>query len=106
MITMSALSTQYVQVPIDTTFNGTPYNPTADAVAMAFMPSPPGAAPGTSDWKTGRWATLAPASWAARCLVGPATGGVALAVGVYTIWVQITDNPEIPTASVGLLQIT
>jgi hypothetical protein len=105
VITLSVLSTQYVQVPVDTTFNGTPFNPTGDPVAMAFMPSPPDANPGSGDWKTAVWQTLPNGVYAVRLLIGPGTGGLVLTVGNYNIWLRITDNPEIPTQNVGILRI-
>jgi hypothetical protein len=40
----------------------------------------------------------------AQCLVGP-DGGVTLATGTYTIWVKVTDNPQVPVEPVDLLQI-
>lgn len=103
MITMSVLSTQYVMVPVDTTANGAPYNPTADVVQMAFMLTPPGSNPGVSDWKTASWVTTSSGNYTVRCLVGPA--GTALAVGNYNVWIKITDNPEVPVQNVGILSI-
>ena len=105
MITMSVLTTQYVQVPIDTTFNGSPYNPTADVVSMAFMPTTTNANPGVSDWKTASWVTPVAGSYAIRCLVGPSNGGNILTVGSYNIWVKIADNPEVPIEEVGIITI-
>lgn len=105
MITLSVLSTQYVQVPIDTTFNGTPYNPTPDTVQMAFMLSPPDANPGSGDWKTASWVNLPPGGYAIRCLVGAANGGNVLPVANYNIWVKIADSPEVPVQNVGILRI-
>lgn len=105
MITLSVLDTRYIQVTVDTTFNGAAFNPTADPVAMAFLPSPPDANPGSGDWKTASWQTLPAGVYAVRCLVGPANSGNPLAVGTYNIWVRITDNPEVPVENVGLLHI-
>jgi hypothetical protein len=107
-LTLSSLSTKYVQVPVEATVNGvSDYNPTGDAVALAFVP--PGTNPGVSDWKAGSWQSVAASSgtvFLAQCLVGPGAGGVALVPGTYRIWVKITDNPEVPVDDVGILQIT
>lgn len=104
MITMSVLSTQYVQIPVDTTFNGTQYDPTADVVQMAFMLTPPGLNPGNSDWKTASWVSPGSGLYAIRCLVGPG-GSNPLSVGNYNVWVKVTDNPEVPVQVAGILAI-
>lgn len=102
MITMSALSTQYIQVPVDTTSDGFPYDPTADPVSMAFTVS---GNPSDADWHTALWHDLPPTGYVVRCLVGPANGGVVLPVGLYGMWVRITDSPEVPVENAGLLNI-
>ena len=38
-------------------------------------------------------------------VVGPGSGGVDLATGTWSLWVKITDNPEIPVINAGLLVI-
>lgn len=104
MISLSVLSTKYVDVIV--TAGG--INPTSDVVKFAFMPVPGGGTssnPGPADWHTGGWTTPSPGVYVAQCLVGPATGGVALTVGTYTIWLQIVDNPEVPVDPIGTLQI-
>jgi hypothetical protein len=102
----SRLDTSYVQVPVQALINGEAYNPTGDAVSLAFManwalPSQPG------DWNTGSWtASTAPGIYLAQALVGPGSGGVDLAQGTYTVWVMITATPEIPVISAGTLLVT
>jgi hypothetical protein len=107
-LSLSSLSTVYVQVPVEATVNGiSDYNPTGDPVLLAFLP--PGTNPGVSDWKPGSWQSVAATSgtvFLAQCLIGPGTGGVTLTPGTYRIWVKVTDNPEIPVDDVGILQIT
>lgn len=105
-LVMSSLATLQVQVPISAIIGGsTNYNPTADQVQMAFMP--PGVNPGSTDWRAGSWTTNPGPVYVAQCLVGPGVGGVVLAVGTYTIWVKVIDNPEtfIPPGGVGTLII-
>lgn len=102
----SVLATLQYQVPIEAILNGSAnYNMTGDVVQFAFMA--PGVSPGTSDWKTGSWTTNPGPVYLAQCLVGPGAGGVALAVGVWTVWVKVIDNPEvfIPPGGVGTLTI-
>lgn len=104
VITMSSLSTEYVQVPISATAAGVPVNPTSDQVQFAFMAT---GNPSPGDWHLGSWETIAPNTYIAQCLVGPGSGGVTLTAGTtYSIWVKVTDNPETPVRQVGLLKIT
>src|SRR6476469_5504856 len=94
---ISALSKEYIRVQVSVKVSGANYDPTADAVAMAFMTA--GAAPTGPDFKAGTWeadSTSNPPTYWARCLVGPGGGVITLAAGLYTVWVQITDVPEVP----------
>lgn len=102
-LTQSVLSTVYVQVLVKSTVHGAPYNPSADAVALAFIVG--SGNPGPSDWHSGSWDPTGPIQWVAQCLVGPGAGGVSLSVGTYNVWVRVTDNPEIPVVEVGQLVI-
>lgn len=107
MATQSVLSTRYCQVRVLATLpDGSAYNPTGDTVRMAFMAKPPDNVPGTGDWHTGSWTTIGNGAYFAQCLVGPNNGGVVLTEGEYTVWVQVIDNPEIPTEPVGTLTIS
>lgn len=106
-IGMSHLSTEYVIVPVTVTKAGTPYNPTADTLQFAFMPTPT-QVPQVSDWVSGIWETdssnvLYP--YLAQCLVGP-SGTVTLGLGLYIIYLKITDSPEVPVLIGGQLQIS
>lgn len=104
VITLSSLSTEYVQVPVSATAAGVPVNPTSDQVQFAFMPT---GNPAGADWHLGSWETIAPDTYLAQILVGPGSGGIPLAAGTtYQIWVKVTDNPEQPVRQVGLLKIT
>ena len=105
MYSQSVLSTAYVQVPVTAFGTAGTYNPTGDTVQFAFTPvTYPVTEP--SSWATGLWATFpGPAYWA-LCLVGPASGGTALSIGSYQIWLKITDSPEVPVLQPSLLKIT
>lgn len=100
MINQLATSLQYVPV-IVTAMGG---NPTTDVVAMAFTTS---GEPQPGDWKSATWDTttaLGANQYLAQCLVGPG-GTVQLAAGQYSIWVKVTDNPEVPILPAGTLGI-
>lgn len=106
-IGMSHLSTEYVLIPVSATKAGLPYNPTADPVKFAFMPTPT-QVPQVTDWVAGSWDTdttnvLYP--YSAKCLVGPA-GATTLGIGTYIIYIMITDNPEVPVLVGGQLQVS
>ena len=107
MITRSVLSREFVSVAITATAAGSPVNPTSDAVEFAF--TAPATDPAPGDWKTGSWDGTEPrppgSAYIAHCLVGPG-GTVELPVGRYTMWVRVTDNPEVPVIPFGLLHIT
>jgi hypothetical protein len=106
MITRSVLDTEYLTYPVAFVIGGTAQNPTGDPVAFAFMPNPANTNPGVSDWHTGQWVTSSIGTYAAQVLVGPSNSGVSLAVGLYNVWIRITDNPEVPIQLVDLLSIT
>lgn len=93
-IEMSSQSRQYVKVPVTAKLAGVLLNPTTDVVRMAFSPmgSPPATWTGAT-WETD--STTTPATYLARMMVGPG-GTIQLARAIYDIWVQVTDNPEIP----------
>lgn len=100
-IVISSLSTVYVQVPVQAVVDGLPYDPTGDTVQMAF----PANSANPVTWYAASW-TIGPGSgsYLAQCLVGPSSG-VDLATGTYGVWVQITDNPEIPVFYCGVLVV-
>lgn len=103
-LTISSLSTVYVQVPVRAYIEGQAYNVTGDAVAMAFMTG--WTNPSSGDWHTGSWSVGEYGeTYLAQLLVGP-SGGLSLPVGTYSIWVKVTDNPEVPVTQPGMLTIT
>ena len=103
-ISQSVLSTNFAQVPV-TIQSPDGYDPTSDVVQFAFvLLSYPTIEPVT--WYAGSWVTFpGPAYWA-QCLVGPANGGVALAIGTYQGWTKVTDSAAVPVTQSFLLKIT
>ena len=97
--TLSTASLEYVRVPVTASKSGVAYDPTADAVAMAFQATP--AAP--SLFYNGAWETTGTAFYA-LCLVGPG-GVVQLSPGTWYVWVKITDAPEIPVLDAGVILV-
>ncbi len=94
--TIFVTSLEYVPVPVRALVNGAPYDPTADVVEMAFIPTSQ-AYPVDSDWNAATWETSGVAAgteYLAVCLVGP--GAVELPAGVYSVFVRVTDSPEVP----------
>lgn len=102
-VKLSTLSLEYVKVQVTFTVAGVATDPTADTVSMAFPARH--VAPVTGDWKTASWESSG-STYFARCLVG--TGGtLTLGVGVYDVWVKVTDSPEIPVVKApGILEMT
>jgi hypothetical protein len=103
---VSVLSLEYVRAPVRALKNGVPFDPTGDTVQLAFLPT--GSSPTSGDWKTSSWevgaAGTQSATYFARCLVGPG-GAITLALGVYVVWVKVTDAPEVPVLQAGTLEI-
>jgi hypothetical protein len=104
---MSQLATMYYLVPVTAAKSGAAYDPTADPVQFAFMPTPT-QVPQTSDWVSGSWDTNTASvlfPYSARCLVGP-SGTITLGIGTYVAYVKITDSPEVPVLIAGQLAIS
>lgn len=105
---ISALSLEYVKVPVNAIVDGAPYDPTTATVKLAFKPL--GVAPQAGDWQTGSWETASggtsSARYWARCLVGPG-GTITLPVGQYVVWVQVNAVAagEEPVLEAGTLLV-
>lgn len=90
---INVLSLQDVLWPVPATKLGASFDPTADVVRLAFKPV--GVAPVSGDFVTGFWETWANGVHYAGVLIGPG-GTIALQLGSYTVFVKVTDSPEIP----------
>lgn len=95
-------STMSVFVSVTAGIGGVPYDPTADPVSMAFLPN--GVSPTSGDWHNATWQTIGGVNYAV-CLVGPANGGVVLALGTWACSVKVTDDPEVPVLTAGYINI-
>ena len=71
----------------------------SDVVAFAFLIAGTSPVPLTV-WHVGEWEEQTP-----RILIGPLNGGLPLTVGMYGIWVKITDNPEVPVEFAEYVQV-
>jgi hypothetical protein len=84
--------------------NGAAIDPTADPVALAFVPTGL-AIDNSTTFVSGTWEvnTADPSNriYYARLLVGPAGDYVPTAGDVMNVWVSITDNPEAPKLRAG-----
>lgn len=97
-LSVSTLSLQKVRADISTI---PAKNPTGDAVQMAVVPI--NTQPVT--WAAASWETINGVYYAS-VLIGPGSTIGTLAAGRYTVFVKITDSPEIPVlAAAGILTI-
>ena len=96
---ISALSTEYLRFKVYATVLDAPYNPTSDTVQFAF---PASGNPVT--WYAGSWETIGD-QYVARVLVGPTGGVVTLTAGTYSVFMKITDSPEVPVRNLGTLTV-
>jgi hypothetical protein len=94
-------SLEYVQCVVQVSAGNEAYNPTADEVQFAFVQG----SSYPSTWYTGSWTQNLQSQYVAQCLIGPA-GTVTLTPAQWTVWVKITDDPEIPIRTAGTVTIT
>lgn len=99
-LSISSLTKEFLKTQVTHTVNGTTVDPTTKPVEWAFVTS---GNPTDTDWVTGDWETT-PDGYYARIIVGPGSTKV-LAVGTYTAWIRITDNPEVPVRIVGKVSV-
>ena len=98
-LSQPASSTQIVQVVVTFLTSAGTTDPRGDVVQFAF--TTPGTSPAV--WLTGAWDATGP-PYLAQILVGP-SAPVTLTAGAWDMWLKVTDNPEIPVMSVGILSI-
>jgi hypothetical protein len=90
-------STEYLKVSVtaDVTLS-------AQTVAIAIINAR--AHPTAPDWQPAAWTGTPGTTRTAMILIGP-TSSTVLTVGDYDVWIQVTDNPEIPTDPAGRLTV-
>jgi hypothetical protein len=95
MLTISALSKEYVWVPVTVTeADGDPADPTNADVEIAFVPAD--SDPTDLDWLEAEWETV-DTSYYAKVLVGPGSSIVTLEPDTtYDVYVRVSDSPERP----------
>ena len=106
MTAISALSTQYIWVPIraDHPISGK-INIASTQVAVAIVTD----TPTVDDWTDATWESTEDTVngvdyWLARLKVGP-DGAVTLDDGTYQVWARITTADETPVLRVGELTV-
>lgn len=92
-------SVKYIKSEFVVTKDGALHDPTGDQVGWAFVA--PGEDRDAASWTAGSWETVGTRHWA-RCLVG---ADVVLARGPCSVYVNATDDPEIPLEYVGQLVV-
>ncbi len=97
-------SLEYVSCAVSGKVAGELVDVSLDTVAFAFTQG----SDDPSTFYAGSWEvdeTTTPTTYTALCLVGPG-GAVTLTAGNWSVWVKVTDNPEVPILQVpGLLTI-
>lgn len=101
---ISSLSREYVRCEVRASANGVQVDPTVDIVEFAAVTV--GTEP--SSWTAGGWETVPGPIYFARIMVGGlgSSATLALADGLYDVWVRVTDSPEKPAWRVGRIRIT
>jgi hypothetical protein len=107
MYIVSALSIEYLRIPVAAVVSGSAIDPTSDVVQIAIVTT--GNTPVTLDWKSATWetdATTDPDTYYARLLVGPAPGVQTLTAGqIYDTYVKVADNPETVVRNAGAIGV-
>jgi hypothetical protein len=104
---MSAMSTQYILVPIEGRDDNGIINPTTFPVEFAFLPqdTTPSA---LTTWHAGTWYTVSqdflPNIYKAAILIGPSTA-VVLTPGSWDVWIRITHAVEQPVEKAATILI-
>ena len=94
-VTLSVTDTEPILVPVSTLTLGAATDPTGLTVQMGFAP-----AAGTVTYNPATWETWPGPTYYARCAVGPS--GVVLPVGVYEIWVSLSNGVKRPAGTLTI----
>lgn len=105
MLTIRKQSRKTIFSRITARQGGQYLDPTGDEVEATFTAE--GESLDDAVWVAGTWqtdSTTTPPTYWAQCLVGPG-GTVELDSGLYTLHFRITDDPEVPVLTSGLVRV-
>lgn len=97
---ISALSLEYVLLPVVATINGVTADPTGDTVEAAIVVS--GTTVTDNDFVAASWE---PNTTSIRVLIGPTSTIGTLTAGHYDCYSRLADNPETPVLYHGTIQV-
>lgn len=97
---INSLSKEYVVVQVSTNPGGAAINTAVATVEFAFITEGE-----PSSWTSGEWTTSGQNTYA-RILVGTGSTVGALANGTYTVWLRISQTPEVVVRPAGTLVVT
>lgn len=95
-IKVSALTEEFIRVPVSATEDGEAIDPTTGDVAFAFVEA---GDPEAGDWQAGTWEEASGSQYFARFLTGT------LAEGRYWVWLRVTKGPETVVRRCGVLVV-
>lgn len=99
---ISSLSKEYLVVPVKTNPGGVAVNTAIATVEFAFLA---GGEPQEADWKNGEWTSSGQTDYA-RVLIGPGSTAGALSDGNYTVWLRVSQSPEVVVRPAGSLTVS
>jgi hypothetical protein len=99
VLKLSHLTDEFLKIPVRGILAGNDIDPTGYDVAFAFMLT---GTPAGGDWLTAQWETDATVTPARYYATAKAT---TLAVGTYTIWLQLDTGTELVREPVDQLQV-
>ena len=99
LLRMSAASTDFVEVEVSAS-----ESPVAQPLTFAFVTSHTASTDPDTVWTAGSWHTDLNGVYWARCLVGP-DGMIALARGLYLMYVKWELGSQKPASCVGTLEV-
>jgi hypothetical protein len=93
-----AVSVEYVHVPVTSDVQLD-----TQAVQIVFLGATASPTDATT-WNDAEWEGSAGTTRSARILIGTGSDVGELAAGTWSVWVKVTDTPEVPVRSAGTIQ--
>lgn len=104
-VKISSVSTQYLVANVSDVLPPGITQPNLSNYPVSFAFIPGKGIPTTSTtFYTGGWATTS-SPFYSQILIGSGSGGQALSIGSYRVWIQIQAAPQVPVFSAGYLDI-